>query len=104
MMPLFTLFAFLLALERTGNPQDKQEEDIRKWSFYEVYLTNRAVKSAREEYGDLDNIVADQIQNNRVGTAQQFRTMIGEVAKNKKLISTSTNQRIAALSLRVCLI
>ncbi len=73
--------------------KDKKEEDIKKWSFYEVYLTNRAVKSAREKYADLDNIVADQIQNNRVGTAQEFRTMIGEVAKNKKIMKDYANQK-----------
>lgn len=73
--------------------QDHNEKDIKKWSFYEVYFTNQGAKRARKEYPDLDDVVVSQIQKNKVGTAQEFRTKLGAVAKNKKAMKDYANER-----------
>ena len=73
--------------------QDHNEKDIRKWSYYEVYFSNQGVKRARKEYSDLDKIVVKQIQKGKVGTAQEFRTKIGAVSKNKKAMKNYAGER-----------
>lgn len=73
--------------------QDHDEKDIKKWSYYEVYFTNRDAKKARKEYPNLDNVVAKHIQTKTVGTAQDFREKLGAVAKNKKAMKDYAKER-----------
>ena len=67
---LVTTYQFML---------DHDEHDVSRWSFYDEYLKARAVKKARREFPDLDDIVVTKIKDGEIAIARDVRDKLVKI-------------------------
>jgi len=60
-----------------------KEDKPNRYSYYEVYLSNRKAKKRRASKKDLDKIIVEEIKTAEM-TAQEFRKMLPHVCENEK--------------------
>ena len=70
----------------------KDNDDLvpDRWSYYEEYLKNRAIKSYRRTSDDIDRAFVNTVKTNGFKQAMDVRTKLGAIAKG----SDGTSKRI----------
>lgn len=66
----------------------------KRWSYYEEYLKNRAIKNYRQTNPDFDAAIADQIITGRIKEATDIRDILGGIAKSKSREASNIMKRI----------
>lgn len=61
----------------------QNEDKPNRYSYYEVYLSNRKAKQRRQVESSLDEKVVQEIRDGKF-TAQDFRTMLPHVCENER--------------------
>ncbi len=77
---------------------DHNEDKPNRYSFYEVYLSNRLAKQKRGIESSLDKKIVKEIRSNQM-TAQEFRKMLPLICKHRKQFNkfiTGKNSLIGA--------
>ena len=69
---LVSVYAFMIRHNETS---------IDRWSYYDEYLKNAAIKRARYENPTMDDKVVEKIQNNEIRRAIDIRTNLSVIAK-----------------------
>lgn len=59
----------------------KEHDDLNKrhWSYYDEYFKNSGLKKYRETSNDIDNVIAEQIKDDKINQASDIRK-IGQIA------------------------
>ena len=64
-----------------------KERDIDKWSYYDEYLKNRKIKSARLECEKLDGIIVSKIKSGEICKAIDMREKLPFIVTSKKILA-----------------
>ena len=60
------------------------DKDINHWSYYDEYLKATAIKKAREEHPEMDEIVIDHIKKGKFEKADDVRSKLKVVCLDRK--------------------
>ena len=60
---------------------DHNESSIDRWSYYEEYLKNRAIKGARKENPTMDGIVVSKIRSGEISRAIDIRDKLAPISR-----------------------
>lgn len=64
-----------------------------KWSYWEEYLKNRAIKKARETDKELDKVVVEDVNSGRITQAMEMRKL-GEILSSQSKSAKKAVERI----------
>lgn len=73
---------------------DKNEADIKKWSYYEVYFTSRPISDRRKDHPVLDDVVVAEIQSGSIEKAQDLREKLPAICNNEKIFKKYLNKKL----------
>lgn len=69
--------------------REHKETNSHRWSYWEVYLSNREIRKLRkdeETAKSIDKVIGKQIKKQMVGTAMDMRKMLVEIARHPKTL------------------
>lgn len=59
---------------------EHKEDDVNRWSYYDEYLKHNAIKKARKEYPELDEVVVTKIRSGEIPRAVDIREKLTKIA------------------------
>ncbi|HUT03241.1 MAG TPA: ParB N-terminal domain-containing protein [bacterium] len=74
---LIAVYAFMV---------DHEENDVKRWSYYEEYLKCRAIGRAREAYPRIDQVVVKKIKNREIPRAVDIRDKLKAIVKSNRAL------------------
>ena len=63
---------------------DHGDNDVNRWSYYDEYLKSPAVRKAREENSELDEVVVKKIKSREIESAIEVRNKLVKIVDESK--------------------
>jgi hypothetical protein len=65
---------------------DNDEEDIKRWSYYDEYLKSNKIRKAREQYPKFDKLIVEKIRSEEIERAVDLREQLPVICSSPKAL------------------